>query len=466
MSVSDHDPNTAYFLGVEGEQTGPYSQADLAGQISQGNLSPETLVWWEGQTDWERIADIPRFKALFETQKRNPPAPTPTPAPPATKLKLDDFTVGGSHPSLEWVATFAKSGKEPMPVYDGRESYFKHDKVIPVKTATIGLALCLVGFGVWVALKFSAPAQPKSEKKAVSPRDQDLQKRKKILSQASSQLLLNPTTSIQQLNDLIKQNVKDAEGKEAAEILLNYYRQNKQIEPAGELLIKLERYAEAANLFASDSRFISQTEAALFKAFQNSSGKESADFLNNDIKLLIKPLNNLVLAKERIGLFEKNFPGLTHPFGYYQLPVDQQITNIFMRLSSTFVDMLTSHISQEFPQITLATRPIVEIKRNSSGSLRIIGRYNGDLILRTDRMKGIFFLYWLIDNQWLLVDTNLTTDRQRFAAATRKKYEGSVSQPSEMLKYLEQEFQRLYPKQGLHETVSTESKTSKSPLSD
>jgi hypothetical protein len=324
----------------------------------------------------------------------------------------------------------------------------------------------LIGFGVWAVLKFTSRPEPKTVKKQVAPKDQALQKRRQLLAQATSQLLLNTNTSIQQLNELVNQNSKDNEGKEAAEVLLNHYRQNKQSESAGDLLIKLERYPEAAKAYSSDPRLAPKRETSLFKAFQNSTGKESADFLLADIGLLIKPLDRLDLAKERIALFEKTFPGLTNPYSYYQIPLYQQITNIFTRLSSSFVGILAKHISEEFPQITLASRPLVEIKRNSTGSLRIIGRYNGDLLLRSDRMKGIFFLYWLVDNQWLLVDTNLTTDRQRFAAETRKKYEGAVLLPGQMLTYLEGQFKQLYPNQGLHEMISTEPKPSKSPLGD
>ncbi|NBX75264.1 MAG: DUF4339 domain-containing protein [Proteobacteria bacterium] len=451
MSASDHGQNTAYFLGVEGEQTGPFSEADLRSQISQGTLSPDTLIWWEGQSDWQRIGDISKFKSLFES----PVQPAPSKAPMVrTTPELEEYTVGGSHPTLDWIATFARTGKEPTPIYDSKESYFKHEKAIPVKSAVLALAVCLVGFGVWAVFKFSATSERKTTKKQAVPKDQALQKRRQLLAQATSQLLLNPTTSIQQLNDLINQNSKDNEGKEAAEVLLNYYRQNKQLESAGDLLSKLERYSEAAKAYSSDPKLVAKTEPALFKAFQGTTGKDSADFLLEDIRLLIKPLDKLDVAKERIALFEKTFPGLTHPFSYYQIPMDQQITNIFTRLSSAFVGMLTKHISEEFPQITLASRPLVEIKRNSAGGLRIIGRYSGDLILRTDRMKGIFFLYWLVDNQWLLVDTNLTTDRQRFAAATRKKYESVVLQPGQMLSFLEGQFRQLYPNQGLHELVS------------
>jgi hypothetical protein len=462
MSASDHGPNTDYFLGVEGEQTGPYSEADLISQISKGILSQDTLIWWEGQSDWERIGDIYKFKDLFAAPSKTAPKVTTSKKSPP----LEDYSSGGSHPTLDWIATFARTGKEPIPVYDSKEGYFKHEKAIPVKSAVLALAICLVGFGVWAVLKFTGPSERKSTKKQIAPKEQALQKRRQLLAQATSQLLLNPSTSIQQLNELINQNPKDNEGKEAAESLLNYYRQNKQMESAGDLLSKLERYSDAAKAYSSDPRLALKTETALFKAFQGSSGKESADFLLEDIRLLIKPLDRLDLAKDRIALFEKTFPGLTHPYSYYQIPLDQQITNIFTRLSSSLVGMLTKHISDEFPQITLASRPLVEIKRNSAGGLRIIGRYNGDLILRSDRVKGIFFLYWLVENQWLLVDTNLTTDRQRFAAATRKKYEGAVLQPGQMLNFLEGQFKQLYPNQGLHEMILTEPKATKSPSGD
>jgi len=462
MNASGHGSNTAYFLGVEGEQTGPYSEADLVNQIEQGVLSEDTLIWWEGQSDWERIGDISKFKDLFGAS----PKVSPSASPPKKIPLLEDYTLGGSHPNLEWVASFARQGKEPVPVYDAKEGYFKHDKVIPVKSAALALALCLIGFGVWAIFKFTAPPDKKSTKRQITPKDQSLQKRRQLLAQATSQLLLNPNTSIQQLNDLIDQNSKDNEGKEAADALLTYYRQNKQQESAGDLLMKLNRFSEAAQTYSAEPRLTAKTESAFFKAFQSSTGKDSADFLIEDIRLLIKPLDKLELAKERIALFEKTFPGLTHPFSYYQIPVEQQITNIFTRMSSSLVQMLTKHISEEFPQITLASRPLVEIKRNSSGGLRVIGRYSGDLILRTDRMKGIFFLYWLVDNQWLLVDTNLTSDRQRFAAATRKKYEHAVLSPGQMLTFLESQFKQLYPQQGLHEMVSTDSKESKSPTRD
>lgn len=470
MSATDQDSQTAYFLGVEGEQTGPFSEEDLTKKISQGQISMDALVWWEGQSDWERISDVPKFKSLFESKSKSSQPTSPPIAPQSLdkNLDLEDYTVGGSHPTLDWVATFAQTGKEPLPVYDSRESYFKHEKVIPIKVAALAIAFCLIGFGALIVWRYTAPQSKKvkTPEVTISPKNRELEKRKTLLAQARSTLLLEPVKSTQQLSDLLNQNAKDDVAKEASEILLNYYRQNKQFEKMGDLFLKLGKYAEAAKTLSADPAFSAKTEEAFFKAFQNTTGKEGADFLIEDIQLLIKPLENLPLAKERILLFEKTFPGLTHPFGYYLLPIDQQINSIFSRLTPTFVDLLLGHIAQEFPQITLVKRPLVEVKRNSSGSYRIIGRYNGDILLRSDRLRGTSLVYWLVDNQWLLVDTNLTSDRQKFASATRKKYEATVFTPEQILAYFERQFQGTFPNNGLHENVTPKSNQTDSSRPD
>ena len=244
MSQSDQDSQIAYFLGIEGEQTGPFSEKDLAGKIQQGQLSPEVLVWWEGQSDWIRISDVPLFKGYFESkdQPSKPPVPNTSPSIAKKNFEFEEYTVGGSHPSLDWVATFAQPGKEPMPVYDSKEGYFKHEKTIPIKVAAVAIAVSIIGFGGLVVWRLTAPkAAPKTAKNQVPPKEQELQRRRSILAQTRSSLLLDPSKSTQQLNDLINQNAKDEVGKEAAETLLNYYRQNKQIERTGDLLLKMEQ---------------------------------------------------------------------------------------------------------------------------------------------------------------------------------------------------------------------------------
>ena len=447
MSDENQGKRTAFFLGIEGEQSGPYSKEELDRRIKSGLVSSESLVWWEGETDWIKISQCSLFLPLFPSSL---PQPGPISVPQKLSIALSPST---STPTKGWTATYLSKDTPLAPVYNSEQSTFEIPSVLNKKMVYLGIAGLSLAFIIWGFWEFTAPKKGMVPKKTTTKISQKEVRRRK-LSEATSSLLLKPEQSIVALKEIIQQNISDAEGQEAAEVLLNYYRQNKLVEPTAELLMKLDRPDEAAKLLLSEPKWAPQAEKALFQAFKKTTGKISADFLIEDINLILKSLNDPELAKERILLFEKTFPGLNHPFSYYLQNQDQKIKSLFTRISFKLVDNLTAHLSEEFPQLSLAARPIVEVKRTSAGGLRIVGRYSGDLILKTDRLKGIYFLYWLIDGQWLLVDTNLTLDRQNFAASTRRKYEASVLSSSQMLSFLENEFRKTYPNQALHETPS------------
>lgn len=447
MSEENQGTPTAFYLGVEGEQSGPFSQEDLVDKIRLGLIAPESLVWWEGQRDWTPISRCALFSGLFQNQTPEKKLSTHNP-----KLSVA-LSAPGSAPQTGWSATYLSKGAPLEPVYNSDQSTFETPSLLNKKVFYSGIGLLSVIFLIWGYLEFSGRPKGSSPKKGPAKISQKEIRRRK-LSEATSSLLLKPEQSISSLQEIVEQNVTDAEGQEAAEVLLNYFRQNKLVEPAADLLLKLDRPDEAAKLLLAEPQWAPKAEKALFQAFKKNSGKISADYLIDDINLILKNLNDPELAKERILLFEKTFPGLNHPFSYYLQNQDQKIKSLFTRISFRLVDSLKAHLSEEFPQLTLAARPVVEIKRTSSGALRVVGRYSGDLILKTDKLRGIYFLYWLVDGQWLLVDTNLTLDRQNFAQATRRKYENSVLAPSQMLSFLENEFKKTYPNQSLHETPS------------
>ncbi|RPF22622.1 SPFH domain-containing protein [Myceligenerans xiligouense] len=48
-----------WFLGVNGQQTGPLDDAGLAAHVSSGALTPETLVWRNGMPGWEPASSVP-----------------------------------------------------------------------------------------------------------------------------------------------------------------------------------------------------------------------------------------------------------------------------------------------------------------------------------------------------------------------------------------------------------------------
>ncbi|MGA3488976.1 SPFH domain-containing protein [Micromonosporaceae bacterium DT55] len=63
-----------WFIGVNGQQQGPFDAAALAAQVSGGGLTAETLVWKTGMAGWVPAAQVPEIAALL--------AAAPPPLPP------------------------------------------------------------------------------------------------------------------------------------------------------------------------------------------------------------------------------------------------------------------------------------------------------------------------------------------------------------------------------------------------
>jgi membrane protease subunit (stomatin/prohibitin family) len=64
-----------WFLGVGGEQQGPFDADALAEQASAGTLTPQTLVWRTGMPAWTPAQDVPELASVL--------ASVPPPLPPS-----------------------------------------------------------------------------------------------------------------------------------------------------------------------------------------------------------------------------------------------------------------------------------------------------------------------------------------------------------------------------------------------
>ncbi len=64
----------AWFLGMNGQQLGPFDSATIESKISDGAITKETLVWRQGMANWEKAESVPELTGRF--------APTPPPLPP------------------------------------------------------------------------------------------------------------------------------------------------------------------------------------------------------------------------------------------------------------------------------------------------------------------------------------------------------------------------------------------------
>jgi len=63
----------AYFVAVEGKQTGPFDMQTLSSQAASGRLTRETLVWTQGMAQWTAAGQVPALAGILA----NVPPPLP-----------------------------------------------------------------------------------------------------------------------------------------------------------------------------------------------------------------------------------------------------------------------------------------------------------------------------------------------------------------------------------------------------
>ena len=55
----------AFFVAVNGAQTGPYDINTLSGKARDGSLTRETLIWRQGMAEWTAAGAVPELQTLF-----------------------------------------------------------------------------------------------------------------------------------------------------------------------------------------------------------------------------------------------------------------------------------------------------------------------------------------------------------------------------------------------------------------
>ena len=53
----------SWFFASQGQQQGPFPEAQLRELIATGKVTPETLVWTEGMANWQKAGDVPGLLA-------------------------------------------------------------------------------------------------------------------------------------------------------------------------------------------------------------------------------------------------------------------------------------------------------------------------------------------------------------------------------------------------------------------
>jgi hypothetical protein len=71
---------SGYFVGINGQQTGPHNASGLMQLVEQGQLTKNSLVWKEGMTNWVAAGTVDELSPLFPATP--PPLPVSQSPPP------------------------------------------------------------------------------------------------------------------------------------------------------------------------------------------------------------------------------------------------------------------------------------------------------------------------------------------------------------------------------------------------
>lgn len=64
-------PQEQWFAGIDGQQIGPLTKAELSSRLTSGSYAADTLVWCAGMAGWEAASTVPALSAAFAAR---PPA--------------------------------------------------------------------------------------------------------------------------------------------------------------------------------------------------------------------------------------------------------------------------------------------------------------------------------------------------------------------------------------------------------
>lgn len=58
-------PDTLYYAIIDDQQTGPFSESEVARLVSEKKISSSTYMWKPGMTSWHQVVDMPDILRLI-----------------------------------------------------------------------------------------------------------------------------------------------------------------------------------------------------------------------------------------------------------------------------------------------------------------------------------------------------------------------------------------------------------------
>ena len=72
-----------------------------------------------------------------------------------------------------------------------------------------------------------------------------------------------------------------------------------------------------------------------------------------------------------------------------------------------------------------------------------------------DKLPDVYFTFWLVDEFWTLVGTNLTREREKWSREEQKRLRDRTYEGKVMLTFLQNVFRQKFPDKALHESVGS-----------
>lgn len=67
------EPELAIYIAVRGTTTGPFDADQLRQKVSSGELTPDTMVWMEGMTEWQPAKEVAQLQDILASAPPPPP---------------------------------------------------------------------------------------------------------------------------------------------------------------------------------------------------------------------------------------------------------------------------------------------------------------------------------------------------------------------------------------------------------
>ncbi|MDT8303522.1 MAG: DUF4339 domain-containing protein [Sedimentisphaerales bacterium] len=99
-----------YFFGSDNQTIGPVNLESVKEKISQGVITSQTLIWYEGMDNWKPAGQVQELSSLFKSGIQPPPLPqSPTTPPPLPGTNIPE----GLNPFEEKAYRFATAIYRP-----------------------------------------------------------------------------------------------------------------------------------------------------------------------------------------------------------------------------------------------------------------------------------------------------------------------------------------------------------------